>query len=330
MAMQMRERFGGSDYVDVARMLVEAKPDVVHITTPPQSHFQLAMQCLDANCHVFVEKPFTMNADEARRVLELATSRNLKVGVDHNLQFTEPALRLRALVASGFLGGPPVHLESYYCYDLSDPGYAKAFLSDSGHWVRRLPGGLLQNIISHGVARIAEHIQSDCPRVTAEGFTSPLLRSLGERALRDELRVVIHDDTTTAYFTFSSQMRPQVSEFRVFGPKNGIFLDDAHHLLIKLNGSKYKSYLDMFVPPLALSTQFLANAIRNVTGFVVGQLNMNEGMKELVERFYRAVLDDRPVPIPYREILLTSRIMDEVFAALAEPHAAVPGPSRTS
>ena len=47
-------------------------------------------------------------------------------------------------------------MESYYCYDLSEPGYATALLGDQQHWVRRLPGKLLHNIISHGVARIAE------------------------------------------------------------------------------------------------------------------------------------------------------------------------------
>ena len=78
----------------------------------------------------------------------------------------------------------------------------------------------------------------DAGRLLAQEAVT-LLRSLGERTLRDELRVVIHDETTTAYFTFSSQMRPQVFEFRVFGLKNGILLDDKHHVLIKLKGTKY-------------------------------------------------------------------------------------------
>ncbi|HEY7292608.1 MAG TPA: Gfo/Idh/MocA family oxidoreductase [Vicinamibacterales bacterium] len=316
MAQQMRDRFGGDAYNSVAELLARARPDVVHITTPPQSHFPLAMECLEANCHVFVEKPFTMNVGEAERLLGAAASRHLKVSVDHNLQFTEPALRLRALVADGFLGGPPVHLESYYCYDLSDPGYARSFLSDSAHWVRRLPGGLLQNIISHGIARIAEHVKSEDPGVTALGRTSPMLRSLGEQRLRDELRVLVHDDTTTAYFTFSSQMRPQVSELRIFGHRNALLLDDNHHLLVKLHGDKYKSYLDMVVPPLNVSRGFFANAARNVRSLVTGRLHMSEGMKELIERFYRSIVDDGPVPIPYREIVLTSRIMDSVFAQL--------------
>jgi hypothetical protein len=51
-------------------------------------------------------------------------------------------------------------------------------------------------------------------------------------------------------------------------------------------------------------------------------------MKELIERFYGSVVDGGPPPIPYREILLTARIMDAVFAQLdAGRHAlhALPG-----
>ena len=36
-------------------------------------------------------------------------------------------------------------------------------------------------------------------------------------------------------------------------------------------------------------------------------------MKELIERFYNSIRSGSPPPIPYREIILTARIMDEIF-----------------
>jgi predicted dehydrogenase len=314
MARQMYERYSGTEpFDDLGTLLCRAKPDVVHITTPPQGHFSTAMQCLEAGCHVFMEKPFTMDTAEATRLIDAATAHNVKICVDHNYQFSAPAVRMRELVDAGYLGGPAVQIESYYCYDLGDSTYAKAFLTDTSHWVRSLPGGLLQNIISHGICRIAEHMRSDHPEVIAHGSTSPLLRSLGETKLVDELRVIVRDDQTSAYFTFSSQMRPQCQQLRVFGPKNGLMLDDDHHTLIKLDGKKYKSYLHNFFPPAALGYQLLSAAIGNARSFVTGRLNMNEGMRELIERFYRSIGQDAPVPIPYREIILTSRIMDAIL-----------------
>jgi predicted dehydrogenase len=323
MANQLSDRFGGKAYGDLDAMLSDSRPDVVHVTTPPQSHFSVASRCILAGCHVFVEKPFTITAQEATRLLEAANARDRKVTVGHNLQFSYPALRLRALVREGYLGGPAVHLESYFCYDLSDASYARAFLTDSGHWVRTLPGGLLQNIISHGLARIAEYLHSDSPAVTACAFTSPMLRSLGETRILDELRVIICDEPTTAYFTFSSQMRPQVSQFRVFGAQNGLQIDDSQQTLIKLTGKKRKSYLEDVVPALSLSGQYLSNTITNVRRLVTGTRHMSESMKELIERFYDSIAHDRAVPIPYAEILRTSNMMDAIFAQIAAAPAYV-------
>jgi predicted dehydrogenase len=319
MAMQLHDRVEGTSYFeDLDSLLSEAKPDVVHITTPPQSHYSVALRCVDAGCHVFVEKPFTMNGDEAVRLIAAARDRNRKICVDHNLQFTGPAVRMRQLIERGFLGGPAVHVESHYSYNMGDANYAKAFLSDSGHWLRSLPGGLLQNIISHGIGRIAPHLSSDSPEVHAHGFTSSFLRGLGETELVDELRVIVKDDAATAYFTFSSQIHPQISQLRVFGPKNGLFIDDDHRVLVKLSGRKHKSYLQNILPAFDLSSQFLANAAGNVRDLVRGRLHMSEGMKNLVEAFYQSISEDAPTPIPHREIVLTARIMDDIFAQLSE------------
>ena len=207
MARQLYERFPvKSHFSDLAAMLNDARPDVVHITTPPESHFEIARLCLAAGCHVYVEKPFTLNESEARKLIALASQSGLKLTVGHDDQFRHAARRMRALIGSGFLGGAPVHMESYYCYELGRSGYAGALLGDKRHWVRRLPGKLLHNIISHGIARIAEYLAGDAPQVIAHGFVSPLLRSMGETDIIDELRVIITDEErTTAYFTFSSE-----------------------------------------------------------------------------------------------------------------------------
>src|SRR5439155_8012378 len=128
---------------------------------------------------------------------------------------------MRALVANGYLGSGPVHMESYYCYDLGDPSYARALLGDRQHWVRRLPGKLLQNVISHGIARIAEFLTCESPDVIAYAFVSPLLKSINEGDVVDELRVMIcEEQRTTAYFTLSSQMKPAIQESRIYGANN--------------------------------------------------------------------------------------------------------------
>jgi len=236
MARQLAERFGiDRCFRDVHLLLKEAGPDIVHITTPPSTHFEMARQCLLSGCHVYVEKPFTVNAVDAGDLLRLAEERELKITVGHDLQYSHVSLRMRQMVREGYLGGNPVHMESYYCYNLGGAGYARALLGDKRHWVRSLPGKLLHNVISHGVARIAEYLAGESVQVLARGFVSPALRRAGEQEILDELRVILRDEReTTAYFTFSSQMRPALNHFRIYGPQNSLALDQDTETLICL------------------------------------------------------------------------------------------------
>ena len=319
MAKQLYERFPIKHYyADIGELLAESGPDVVHITTPAASHFQIAKTCLERGCHVYVEKPFTLYEEEAKDLLTVAERKGLKVTVGHSDQFSHVARRMRALVAEGYLGDGPVHMESYYGYDLRDPSYARALLGDRHHWVRRLPGKLLQNIISHGLARIAEFLIGDSPDVIAYGFVSPLLSRINEHDVMDELRVMICEDhSTTAYFTFTSQMRPSIHEFRMYGTRNGLVLDHDHDSLLRLRGSKLKSYADKFVPPLSFAKQHLENLGTNLRLFLARDFHMDSGMQYLIESFYQSIRHGTPLPISYREILLVSRMMDVIFKQLA-------------
>jgi predicted dehydrogenase len=318
-AKQLYERYPVKRYfTDLTELADKARPDVVHITTSAESHFDVARSCLERGCHVYVEKPFTLYAEQAQRLIDLANRKGVKLTVGHNDQFSHVARRMRALVQSGYLGGSPVHMESYYSYDLGDPIYARALLGDKNHWVRRLPGKLLQNVISHGIARIAEFLTSDAPHVIAYGFVSSLLKQINENEIVDELRVIISEEQgTTAYFTFSSQMRPSIHQLRIYGPKNGLVLDQDHEILIRLRGRKFKSYADIFIPPVLLAKQHFGNLVSNVRLFLGRDFHKYSGMKYLIESFYRSIREDAAVPIPYREILLTARIMDAIFEQLS-------------
>ena len=336
MAKQLHERgAAGAWFTAVGDMIRATRPDVVHVTTPPQSHFELGTLVLNSGCHAYIEKPFTLTAAEAEELVALATRVGRHVTPGHNALFTHAMVEMRRLVATGFLGGPPTHVESMYCYELGADPYASAVLGDGAHWVRRLPGSLLQNIISHGVSRIAEYLADDRPIVKAHGFTSPALRASGERGLIDEARVIIADraGTTTAYFTFSTSMKPVPHQVRLYGPKRSLLVDDDHQIVIRLENHEYKSYYRYFIPPLGFAGQHLKNLARNVARFARNDFHMpfDAGLKRLIEAFYRTISTGAPPPIPYRDVLLTARIMDDIFAQIAEtPQDAASAPALPS
>jgi predicted dehydrogenase len=320
MARQMAERFHvASHFTCLDKMLEAEKIDVVHVTTPPQGHFALGKTCLEHGCNVYIEKPFTLNTPDAEALIDLANRNGLKLTAGHNAQFTHAMVQMRELVKQGYLGTRAVHMESVYCYELGDEAYAKAFLGDRDHWVRKLPGSLLQNIISHGVGKIAEFLTGDRPLVIAHGFTSPFLKSIGQDDIVDEVRVIVKDEAAkTAYFTFSSQMQPSLHQFRVYGDKRALVVDDDHQVLVRLHDKGYKSYLRYFAPPFEFAGQFARGGVRNMGQFTRGRFHLpfDAGLRRLIEAFYRAVADGAPLPLPYREIVLTSRIMDDIFAQI--------------
>jgi predicted dehydrogenase len=318
MAKQLGERFGiGQCFSDLGEMWQTTRPDVVHITTPPQSHLSLARQCLEFGSNVYLEKPFTVTAREAESLVQLAANRNLCITAGHNLQFTGEMLEMRRLMKEGFVGGKPIHLESYFSYDLGDTTYVAALLGDRDHLVRQLPGQLLHNVISHGIAKLAEFLDDELVEITVSAHQSEQLRSLKAEDVLDELRVLIRDRTgTTAFFCFSTQIKPGLNQLRIYGPAGSIVVDHISGSLIRNENRSYKSYLTYFIPPLRNSREHLRNARINITNFFRRRLYQDFGMKELIERLYNSIQIGGDPPIPYREIMLTARIMDEIFAQI--------------
>jgi predicted dehydrogenase len=94
-------------------MLDEARPDVVHIVTPPATHAELARLCLAGGAHVYVEKPFATTATEAREIMAAARLAGRSVCAGHQLLYEAPSL---AMAASRPVIGDVVHVESYFAF----------------------------------------------------------------------------------------------------------------------------------------------------------------------------------------------------------------------
>ncbi|PYJ46737.1 MAG: gfo/Idh/MocA family oxidoreductase [Verrucomicrobia bacterium] len=329
MAKQLGERFGISAcFSELSEMLEAERLDVVHITTPPQSHYSLAKQCLESGSHVYLEKPFTITAGEAESLIRLAERRDLKITAGHNLQFTPEMLEMRQLLAQGFLGGKPVHLESHFSYDLGNATYASALLGNRQHWVRQLPGQLLHNIISHGIAKLAEFLDDDLIEIIGTAHQSEQLRNLEAPEVLDELRVLIRDKSgTTAFFCFSTQIKG-LNELRIYGPANSVTVDIVTGSLTRKQSRAYKSYLTYFIPPLKNAREHPRNATCNVINFLRRRRYQDFGMKELIERLYNSIRLRGEPPIPYREIILTARLMDEIFSQIYRDKGRQPGDRR--
>jgi predicted dehydrogenase len=324
MAEQLARRFSvPARYENFEAMLESERPDVVHVTTPPQSHTALALTAIQAGCHVYVEKPFALDATQAATVLAAAESQRRKVTVGYSSLFDPPILRLRQLVAEGVLG-EPVHVESFYGYNLDSP-FGKALLADPGHWVHGLPGKLFHNIIDHMLNKIVDFIPDDTPQVTALSNALRPERFGDQRdALMDELRVLVRGQRVTGYGTFSSHIRPAAQFVRVYGTRNIAHADLLSRTVTLQASPKLPSAIGRLLPPFEQAVALAGQGFSNLGRFVHSDFQYFAGMRTLMSRFFESIAHDSAVPIAYRDILRVSRMMDEVFRQVrgqAEPRS---------
>lgn len=78
--------------------------DIVYVATPNPFHVEHASLALNAGKHVLLEKPFTLNASEARSLFSLARQKNLVLLEAMWTRFLPHMVRVRAIIASGALG----------------------------------------------------------------------------------------------------------------------------------------------------------------------------------------------------------------------------------
>jgi predicted dehydrogenase len=89
---------------DLSELLSDPRIDAVAIATPISTHFDLALRALRAGKHVLVEKPLATTSEQALRLLEEATRRNLVLMVDHTFVYTGAVRKIKELVMSQRLG----------------------------------------------------------------------------------------------------------------------------------------------------------------------------------------------------------------------------------
>lgn len=95
---------------DVDELIHSPEVDAVAVATPVSTHFELAMQALEAGKHVLVEKPLAPTSEQCERLIEKADQRGLTLLVDHTFPYTGAVRKAKELIDGGNLG------EIYY-YD---------------------------------------------------------------------------------------------------------------------------------------------------------------------------------------------------------------------
>ncbi len=89
-----------SDYKELFSMGLDA----VVISTPPKTHFPIAMECLENDLNVLVEKPLTLSSQKAEALIEKADAKGLTLMVGHTFEYNSAVRTLREYINAKELG----------------------------------------------------------------------------------------------------------------------------------------------------------------------------------------------------------------------------------
>jgi len=107
-AKDFADKWGAETYGFDASILLRDDITVVHVCTPPNLHYEMVMQLLEAGKHVLCEKPLCLESDQADELVRYAKEKGLICAVNYNVRFHQACQKAMEIVSSDDFG--PVFL----------------------------------------------------------------------------------------------------------------------------------------------------------------------------------------------------------------------------
>jgi predicted dehydrogenase len=295
------ERYGFRDwFTDYRAMLEKARPEVVHVTTPPTSHFRLAMDSFAAGAHVIVEKPATSTLKELETLVRRAQEAGRYLVEDHNYVFNRaPQEILRRIEAGQF--GAVTHVEVLICLDiLGTSGFADP---NSPHPALSLAGGAIADFLPH-LASLAHLFVG--PHRAAQTVWSKRRPSL---LPFDEFRAVVDAERGTAALGFSSNSQPDAFWLRVYGERMQATAN-LFETRLTFDGPRdvpkpLRPFFSGLEEGKAIRRAALTTLLRKFSG-----PGTYEGLWKLLARTYRALADGSALPVTPSHLLEVNRMVE--------------------
>lgn len=300
------ERFGvAAWFTDHREMLEATSADVVHIGTPPRTHYALAVDALEAGAHAFVEKPITTQLDEWSQLRELAEERGLQLIEDHNYLFNETTLRLKRWVDSGRFG-EVTHVDVTIHLDILGEG-SRMVDPNVPHPSLSLPGGVIAEFLTHmaylSYAFVGEH----------RGVRTLWQKRSQDTPLpSDEFRALIDAERGTASLCFSAHAQPDCFLLGVHGTR---MRAEAHLFEPRLVSERLMGGPRPLLPlrnGLRRSFEELSGAFGSLWRKLGGGPGAYEGQWELLRRTYESLERGSPPPVSLDQIDSVNRLVAEL------------------
>lgn len=290
--------------------LLAAGLDVVHVTTPPGSHFELTKRALEAGCHVLVEKPPAFHESETRELFDLAERSGRMLCVDHSALYMPCVRTALDRIASGALGRP-IHFHCYYGH--ADNAGTVPY-GGPAHWAYRMPGGVLLNLASHPACLLVETL--GVPDRVSAHLSS---RNVMPDGVPDLLEVSAESQAGFGSFTISMG-HGNADRRAIFWCEGGtITVDLSRQVCVVSRHRGSLGVVDKVLGGVLGGLGWIGGTLGVIAGVATGRLQRDPGLRILVEAFYEALRSGGPAPVSAENAIGVARIVD---ASLTGPDRA--------
>ena len=273
----------------------DARPDVVHVCTPPAAHFGAAAAALAAGAHVYVEKPFALTVGHARQLLDTARERHLLVCAGHQLIRDRAFARL--LVGAAGLG-PVMQADSHFAFRPVGISATRAGASTLGRQ--------LVDVLPHPLYSLVWVLERFAPQQPIELSWIHVTPT--------DLQAVLRAGELVGRLSVSLRARPIASSLTVIGTQGTLTCDFVRSIVVGA-ANPGTEVLEKLINPLIEGAQLLAGTVgsaahrlRSSTGY--------PGLPELMEDFYRAVATGGPSPVSPAHLLSVTELFEQLVARI--------------
>src|ERR1051326_5373638 len=265
--------------------MAEARPDVVHILTPPALHRDLSIAAMEMGCHVLVEKPMAETVDDCDRMIAAARATGRVLSVNHSARMDPTVLRALELVRRGGIGDV---LAVHFFRNSEYPPYAGGGLPPP----YRRGGYPFEDLGLHGLC-VIEAFLGRITDVTVR------YRSTGRDPLLffDEWHAVVDAERGSGQMYVSWNSRPMQNEFVVHGTRGVISIDCYLQTLSVQRVLPAPKPVQRMIGTAMAASGDLWRGPMKALGFATGGRKPNAGIHMSVRMFYEALARGAQPPV---------------------------------
>lgn len=149
-------------YTDYKEMLAIEKPELVAIATESGKHAAIALDCIEAGCHVIIEKPIALSIADADAIIKAGHEKGVLVCANHQNRFNKSVQYIRKALEEGRFGKLS-HGAAHVRWNRGENYYKQA--PWRGTWAQ--DGGCLMNQCIHNIDLLRWMMGDDVEEVMA-------------------------------------------------------------------------------------------------------------------------------------------------------------------